>query len=312
MYDIPILLIFFNREEVVMQTLAMIKEARPERLYLACDGARDDVKEERAKIQTIREKVLSQIDWPCEVKTRFLDNNIGCSLGVCTAIDWLFQNEETGIILEDDCRPQRSFFPFMKEMLQRYKDDQRIGMVDGANYIKNYTIKDSYCFSKYKSTNGWGTWRRSWLNMDLDMQWRGTHYQPSIIKNIGYRAKDIRYWHYRLKAIDCGHVSAWDWQWYLTLSAQNQLSIFPKVSLISNIGFGKDATHTSFASNPDHYLAHQELSFPLYHPQYVLPDYDFDRCFYHANNTLYNRINQLIPFKLKRKVKNIIKSLCKR
>ena len=155
MYDIPILLIFFNREEVVMQTLAMIREARPERLYLACDGARDDVKEERAKIQTIREKVLSQIDWPCEVKTRFLDNNIGCSLGVCTAIDWLFQNEETGIILEDDCRPQRSFFPFMKEMLQRYKDDQRIGMVDGANYIKNYTIKDSYCFSKYKSTNGW-------------------------------------------------------------------------------------------------------------------------------------------------------------
>ena len=306
MYKIPILLVFFNREDVVLQTFSRIREVKPAKLYLACDGERNDREGEKQLVDNLRKKILAQVDWDCEVKTRFLDRNVGCSLGVSTAIDWLFENEEVGIILEDDCLPQKSFFQFMSEMLEKYMDDDRIGMVDGANYIKKYKIKDSYCFSKYKSTNGWGTWRRAWKNMDLNMSWRGTHYEDSIIKNIGYCAWDVKYWKYRLKAVDAKHVSAWDWQWYLTLSAQNQLSIFPKVSLISNIGFGEGATHTSFSTDANDYLASQELEFPLQHPKYVVPDYGFDKKFYKNNNTLYNRINQLIPFGLKRWLKRII------
>lgn len=308
MYQIPILLVFFNREDVVMRTFERIREVQPTKLYLASDGPRESRPGERQIVEDLRGRLLKQIDWPCDVRTRFLEENVGCSLGVSTAINWLFENEEVGIILEDDCLPQRSFFPFMAEMLERYKDDQRIGMVDGANYIRKYKIKDSYCFSKYKSTNGWGTWRRSWKNMDLDMTWRGTHYEPSIIKNIGYCAVDGRYWRYRLRAVDCKHVSAWDWQWYFTLSAQNQLSVFPKVSLISNIGFGEGATHTAFNVNQNRYMATQELEFPLQHPRYVVPDFDFDRCFYKNNNTLYNKVNQLIPFKIKRKIKSFLTS----
>lgn len=306
MYKIPILLVFFNRENIVMRTFERIRVAQPSKLYLACDGAREDHDGEQKVVENLRNTLLSKVDWECEVKTRFLDKNVGCSLGVSSAIDWFFENEEVGIILEDDCLPQKSFFPFMAEMLEKYKDDDRIGMVDGANYIKKYKIKDSYCFSKYKSTNGWGTWRRAWKNMDLDMTWRGSHYEDSIIKNMGYCAWDVRYWKYRLRAVDANHVSAWDWQWYLTLSAQNQLSIFPKVSLISNIGFGEGATHTSFSTDAKDYLASQELEFPLQHPKYVVPDYNFDKCFYKNNNTLYNRINQLIPFGLKRKIKTLL------
>ena len=119
MYNIPILLVFFNREDVVLQTFSRIREAQPAKLYLACDGAREGREGEKQVVDNLRDKLLKQVDWDCEVKTRFLDKNVGCSLGVSTAIDWLFENEEVGIILEDDCLPQKSFFPFMAEMLER-------------------------------------------------------------------------------------------------------------------------------------------------------------------------------------------------
>lgn len=310
MYNIPILLVFFNREDVVLQTFARIRETQPAKLYLACDGAREACEGEKQVVDNLRDKILSMVDWDCEVHTRFLDKNVGCSLGVSSAIDWLFENEEVGIVLEDDCVAQKSFFRFVEEMLEYYKNDNRIGLIAGYNPIDSkHKINGSYCFSKYKSTWGWATWRRVWKNMDLNMSWRDTDVAESIIKNMGYEGVDVRYWKYRLKAIDAEFVSAWDWQFFFSQAAQNQLTVYPKVSLISNIGFGEGATHTSFSAGVSDYLASQELEFPLQHPKYVVPDYDFDKCFYKNNNTLYNRINQLIPFGLKRKIKKII---CKR
>ena len=133
MYNIPILLVFFTRENTALRTFERIRKVQPKKLYLACDGAREDREGEKEVVDNLRDKLLKQVDWECEVKTRFLNKNLGCSLGVSSAIDWLFENEEVGIILEDDCLPQKTFFPFMEEMLVRYKDDDRIGMVDGAN-----------------------------------------------------------------------------------------------------------------------------------------------------------------------------------
>ena len=307
MYNIPILLVFFNREDVVLQTFSRIREAQPKKLYLACDGARENRPEEKQTVDNLRNKIISMIDWDCEVKTRFLDKNVGCSLGVSTAIDWLFDNEEVGIILEDDCVAQKSFFPFVEEMLEFYKNDERIGLIAGYNPIdEKYQIKTSYCFSKYKSTWGWATWRRVWENMDLNMSWRNSDVAESIIKNMGYEGVDVRYWKYRIKAVDAQFVSAWDWQFFFSQAAQNQLTVYPKVSLISNIGFGEGATHTSFSANANEYLTSQELEFPLQHPKYVVPDYGFDKRFYKNNNTLYNRINQCIPFGFKRWLKRII------
>lgn len=309
MYNIPILLVFFNREDVVMRTFERIRDVQPSKLYLACDGPRENCPGERLVVEALRERLLKQIDWPCDVRTRFLEKNVGCSLGVSTAIDWLFENEEVGIVLEDDCVAQKSFFAFAEEMLLRFAEDQRIGLVAGYNPIeKRCDIAGSYCFSRYKSTWGWASWRRVWQNMDLKMSWREDPMGESIIKNMGYEGVDVRYWKYRLKAIDRQFVSAWDWQFFFSQAAQNQLTIYPKVSLISNIGFGEGATHTAFNVNTGKYKATQELEFPLRHPRYVVPDFDFDRCFYRNNNTLYNRINQLIPFGLKREIKRFLTS----
>ena len=304
-YNIPILFVFFNRIDIAKESFAKIAQVKPSKLYLASDGGRNE--KEMVTVNKLRDVILSSIDWECEVKTLFQENNLGCSLGVSTAINWLFKNEEMGIILEDDCLVQNSFFPFMSEMLDRYKFDFRIGMIDGANYIKKVKISDSYCFSKYKSTNGWATWKRSWDNMDINMQWREGEYCDSVIANMGYRSKDLKYWKYHLKVIDAKEASAWDWQWYFTLSTQNQLSVFPAVSLVSNIGFGEGATHTTQKSTPKRYITDKNLSFPLKHPLYVLPNNIFDKAFYNDNNSILYTIKRYIPFGIKRILKKILR-----
>jgi hypothetical protein len=304
MYPVPILFIFFNRKEIALQSFERIKNCKPKTLYLASDGHRADILNEEEKVLDIRYAILSEIDWDCDVKTLFHDKNLGCRSAVCLAVHWLFSNEKQGIILEDDCMVQQSFFPFMQEMLEKYKDNSRIGMIDGANYI-SYPIKDSYCFSKYKSTNGWATWQRAWKNMDMDMNWLKTTHFQSVLKNMGYCGKDVRYWKYRLKVIDKNYASVWDWQWYFSLASQNQLSIFPKVSLVSNIGFGLAATHTAGKADKK-YFASDELTFPLTHPDFVLPDAGFDRAFYRSNNTFADFVKRYIPLGLKKKIKKWI------
>lgn len=307
MYDIPILLVIFSRKNEALKSLDQIRKTKPTHLYISGDGPREHVAGEKERVEETRKAVIDAIDWPCNVTTRFLDHNLGCSRGVYTAINWFFEHEEMGIIIEDDCVMRTSFFTFAKEMLERYKDDNRVGMVDGANYATGIDIPYSYTFSRYKACNGWATWRRAWLLMDIDMKWRQTEYEASVIANMGYKAKDMRYWRYRLKAIDIHDVSAWDWQWYFTLAAHNMLSIIPKHSLTTNIGFGEGATHTSTATAPDYFTSKHELEFPLHHPPYMAPYMPFEKAFYHSNNTLFNRIKQLFPFAFKNMIKRIVR-----
>lgn len=307
MYNIPILLIIFKRKDVALKTLASIKVAKPTKLYIAGDGARLNIADEKEKVDETRKAVLDAIDWDCEVKTRFSEENQGCCNGVYNAINWLFDNEDRGIIIEDDCIMQQSFFRYVDELLERYKDDKRIGMICGANYAKGVEIPDSYVFSRYKSCHGWATWRRAWKLMDLDMKWRDSPYFNSIISNMGYKAKDLNYWKYRLKAIDLKDVSAWDWQWYFTLAANNMLAINPKYSLTTNIGFGKEATHTSRAINPKEYIAQKDLTFPLVHPLHMTPYLPFEEAYYSQNDTMYEKVKRLIPFSLKIKIKKLLK-----
>lgn len=307
MYNIPILFIIFKRKDVALESFKSIKAVKPAKLYIAGDAARKKVNGEEIAVKETRQAILDAIDWDCEVKTLFQNENLGAGMGVYTAINWLFDNEEQGIIIEDDCVMRSSFFPFVEEMLERYANDTRIGMIDAANYITNVDIPHSYGFSRYKSTNGWATWRRAWQLMDIDMKWRGGVFEDSIIKNMGYKSKDVRYWKYRLKAVDLNDVSAWDWQWYFTLAAYNMLGIYPKYSLTTNIGFGVGATHTTESKTPDCYISHKDLEFPLDHPKYMVPYQPFERSFYHGNNTMFNRIKQLFPFGFKNFIKRLVR-----
>lgn len=303
MYKVPILFVIFNRPEIAAKSFLKIKEIAPQKLYIAQDGARNNVLDESKIVLETRERIMNMIDWPCDVKTLFQEQNLGCGRGVCTAISWLFNSEERGIILEDDCVVDLSFFKFMEEMLELYKDDQRIGMVAGSNLISSYReSRSSYFFSRYKSCWGWGTWRRSWINIDMDMKWRND-YLMDIINNSGYYAKGTSKWLHQLKCIDEDYVSAWDWQWYFSLAAQNQLCVYPSVNLVSNIGNDKNATHTSFGSIT---VKSQELKFPLTPPLYICPNERFDKAFWRDENKTLSRILRLIPNGLKSRAKDML------
>ena len=302
-YNIPILFIFFNREDIALKAFEMIRSVRPTRLYLSQDGPRiDRGEEEQRKLIRIRKHIIERIDWECTVHQRFMNKNLGCAMGVKTAIDWIFETEKYGIILEDDCVVSKSFFPFMEDILVRYKDDQRIGMVAGTNPIEKYRGRTSFHFSRFKSCWGWATWARAWKNMDMDMTWRETD-MMSVINNSGFNSRHNSKWHFQLKCIDRNHVSAWDWQWYFSLAAQNQLCVYPALNLVSNIGNDSEATHTTFG---DITRERHELPLPLTAPSIVAPDYHFDKMFDANENRLATMLARIIPHTLKGYIKRLI------
>jgi hypothetical protein len=275
-FNTAVLFLVFNRLDTAKEVFNAIRRARPPRLYIACDGARNGNEAEKVKVKELREYLTSNIDWKCEVNTLFRDKNLGCKLAVSSAIDWFFKHEEMGIIFEDDTLPDPSFFHYSEQLLVRYKDDQRVGMISGNNHIDYVDSTDSYMFSKYMWTWGWATWRRAWANYDIEMTFLDTSQKESIISGMGYGSRTSReYWEAAIDSMRSGKVNTWDYQWFFSLAAQNQLCIFPNGNLVSNIGFGGDATHCT-GEAPDNFTKLDTLTFPLKHPKYVVPNIDFE------------------------------------
>lgn len=301
MTNTPILFIIFNREDIAWRSFQTIRDARPTKLYIASDGPRNEA--ESKVVESTRHRILNAVDWQCEVKTLFQDENLGCGKGVYTAISWLFQNEEYGIILEDDCIASPTFFPFAEEMLVEYQTDERIGMIAGYNRFELRDYPYSYLFSRFKSCWGWATWRRAWENMDFNMDWRDTPYSESVIANSGYHHRDADKWNFELKCIDNKIVSAWDWQWFFSLARQNQLCIYPALNQVSNVGNDANATHTSFSHIECPY---KDLTFPILHPDAICPFEPFDKAFYQSDHTLYSYLVRIIPPKLKIQIKKLL------
>lgn len=274
-----VLFLVFNRLDTTQQVFQSIRQAQPPRLYIAADGARKDKEGEAEKVQAIRDYILENIDWSCEVKTLFREENLGCGESLNQAISWFFDYEEYGIIIEDDCLPVQSFYWFCEEILLKYINDDRIGIVVGTNHIsEEFALDKDYSFTKYKACWGWASWRRAWKYMDFSMQWRASTQAADIIRNMGPGRKTIKYYKEALKYIDNKQVDTWDWHWFFSLSAQNQLCVFPKYNLVSNLGFGDDATHT-FGTAPTAFLKVKDLNFPLKHPDFVLADFRYDICY---------------------------------
>lgn len=241
---------------------------------MAADGPKLDVPGEAEKVRQVREIVLNGVDWDCEVKTLFRDENLGCKYGVSGGIDWFFENEEEGIILEDDTLPSQSFFWFCQELLERYRDDKRIMSVSGDNFQNGITRGAcSYYFSRYNHIWGWASWRRAWEYYSVDMKlW------PDVAKNTGIeqlfeKKTDNIYWYNIFKNVYEGKIDTWDYQWTFVCWLQSGLTILPNVNLVQNIGFGMDATHTTTSREAS--KAYQ-LTYPLIHPEYMVRDVQAD------------------------------------
>ena len=242
MFETPILFLVFNRLDTTKQVFERIKQIRPICLYIAADGARESKEGEDKDCQIVREYIMNNIDWECEIKTLFRENNLGCRVAVSSAIDWFFDNVEQGIILEDDILPDLSFFVFCEQALKTYRNDDKVMHISGFN-IAPYLSKanESHFFSYFGSVWGWATWRRAWKHYDVDLK----NLEKDKNNVLEHFPKSLRKERYDLYLqLFQNKIDTWDLQWTFSRLSKNAVSIIAKNNLIENIGFGIDATHT--------------------------------------------------------------------
>ncbi len=289
-----VLFIVFNRPDVTAQVFAAIKQARPPRLYVAADGPRQNRSGESERCAEVR-AIVAGVDWPCEVKTLFHETNLGCKRAESSAMDWFFAQEEQGIILEDDCLPSQSFFWFCESCLNRYKDDERIFLISGYNKQNKWNQdKRDYFFSNLGGIWGWASWRRCWNHYDVEMKdidqfIAGNGFENVLGKELGGLRKNTIY-----NSIITNNLDTWDYQWAYARCKNNGLACVPAVSLIENIGFGDDATHT-FGSNDDNVKRH-DIDFPIKENIFVVPDRKYDELFFPNHSLLRRGLKRLAVF----------------
>lgn len=244
LYQTPILLLIFNRMSTTVRVFEKIKAQKPKYLFIASDGSREGKENEQAEVEKIRKYVLDQIDWDCEVKTLFRDKNLGCGVAPYTAITWFFDHVEKGIILEDDCLPLPGFFEFCEEVLNYYKDDERIYEISGHNLQAGKVRGDgSYYFSNYPGIWGWASWARAWKNYDYEMRDYEDFVRNNSISKVLPDIKQRKFW---MKLFNNAKKlgSWWDYQWVYTIWKNQGISIIPNANLVRNIGFDDGGTHT--------------------------------------------------------------------
>lgn len=281
----PVLLIVFDRPDTTQRVFDTIRQAKPKQLFVAADGPRKGKDGEAEKCRSARE-IVKQVDWDCEVRTLFQEENLGIRLGVPTAINWFFENVEEGIILEHDCVPHSTFFRFCEELLTKYRDDERIMMISGMNALGKWKSDiQSYHFSYIPPIWGWASWRRAWDGYDVDVKLWG---EPEVKNAIRNTICDTEQFNFFGKIFDRMYYdknhTAWDCSWLFQRLLYSGLSVVPSVNLISYIGFVEGAAWNLDPASPLVRLVVNlplySVSFPLQYPYGITNDRDFSRMAY--------------------------------
>lgn len=274
MLKTPVLFIIFNRPDTTQEVFEVIRKAMPERLYVAADGPRFAKEDEIDKCKQTK-AVIESINWPCEVKKLYRDQNLGCKIAVSSAIDWFFENEEEGIILEDDCVPDVSFFSYCEALLQTYRHDTRVMHISGTNFLfREPKTVYSYHFSKYVSIWGWASWRRAWKLYDPDLKNWPEYKREGLLANILQDEVENEYFTGIFDMLYAKKFDTWDLQWFYCVFFQHGLAVAPSRNLVKNIGFRPDATHTHSESKLSNLKQEQILK--IHHPPYMLVDIESD------------------------------------
>ena len=271
----PVAFIIFNRPAATRQVLNAIRVARPQQLYVIADAPRSNHPDDIAKCAATR-AIIEEIDWDCQVFKNYADQNLGCGLRVSSGLDWVFQQVECAIILEDDCLPDQTFFPYCTELLAHYQDDERIMHISGNNFqFGQLRGEASYFFSHYTHMWGWATWRRAWQYYDYDIvKWtdlRSINWLESRLETPAAVAN----WQQIFEQMYNAKIDTWDYQWTFACWQNNGLCIHPQVDLVTNIGFTSEGTHT-IRPNQFANLPLGEIQFPLKHPVEVIRDRNAD------------------------------------
>lgn len=267
----------FNRPDTTQRVFEEIRRVRTPRLLVIADGPRADKPDDFDNCQAVRQ-IIETVDWPCQVIKNYSDVNLGCKVRIFSGLDWVFEQVEEAIILEDDCLPNIDFFKFCESNLSTYRTDTRIMMISGTNFIGKWFKGDaSYHFSILGGIWGWASWRRAWqLNDPQISYWKNSH-----VRNLVRLLFDNkRFYSARSQAYQLvmdGKIDTWDFQWGLSRLVNSGLSIVPAVNLIANIGFNDDATHTTDSMSPLASLKTYNIQYPLVHPDFVMADKSYDQ-----------------------------------
>lgn len=287
--DIPVALVFFNRPEPLEEVFKAIKECKPSILFLIQDGARETNKTDLINIEKCK-RIVEQIDWECKVYKNYSNENLGCGMRIYSGISWCFEYVDRLCIIEDDCKPTMQFFLFAKELLEMYKDDQRVDMISGMNNLEIYSeTKTSYIFSETGSIWGWATWKRAWSKIDYNLSLIDDEEAIRLLTNY---IKPYRLRKYLIKEgknkrsliQNSTRLTSWSYQRGINMYLNSGLIIVPTKNLVSNIGLTDDSVHSvnSIKKIPKafqklFFMKTYDIDFPLVHPKYIIRDLYFDR-----------------------------------
>ncbi len=275
MYKTPILFIVFNRPDVTKRVFDAIRMVKPTKLYIAADGPRSN-KVGDAKLCEETRKIIENVDWPCEVKLLFQEKNLGGKKGPIVALDWFFENEEEGIILEHDCLPSEDFFIFCRELLEKYRNTDKVKMISGDNFQFGKKYGDaSYYFSNFPHIWGWATWRRVWREYDGNIKTYPDFKKNNKIAQIFKKRRVQKYWLNLFDKLYDNKLDVWDGQVAYTIYDHQGVAVLPNVNLVSNIGFSEEATHTK---DPNDILSNipTEKIGTIIHPESIVVNSEAD------------------------------------
>ena len=285
-FNTPILLITFNRPEHTRRVLTEILKQEPQMLYVCQDGAREGNENDRIKCQEVRD-VIDELTSAYvamhpnfSLFTLYSSLNLGCGPGPQAGITWFFENVEQGIIMEDDCLPHPDFFGYCEQLLERYKDDERVQFINSTLYHDRWKCEGSYGYGHYMVTGAWAAWRRTWQGFDLDLLGLNARKFKKQVLRLTKNRAEANWWYFKVKEIqrDKAKKSYWDYQMQIHLFRNNALTIYPKVNLISNIGFDAEGTHTTWNDGRGDKSVFPIL--PLEHPTTMTVDCAMDaECF---------------------------------
>lgn len=307
MLDISVCLIFFNRPEKLKFVFEQIKRIKPTKLFLVQDGPRNsNYEEDTQNIHKCR-KIVENIDWDCKVYKNYSDENLGCGLRPATGITWAFENTDKLIIIEDDCVPDISFFPFCKKLLIKYEKNNKIHLISGMNLLNSCDSNHSYLFSQVCTIGAWATWKRVWNQYDFSIKkFENKSNQKKLKENIKFKnVIKQKFWAWNLtreKYKNNEKINWWDYQFHFLLYYKNGLGIVPRVNLINNIGYGVDSTNVSKKEEGLHFnLEQYSIESKLKHPTEIKQNFEFDQKIYQLQKIKINKF-KIFFSKIKRKI----------
>lgn len=265
-FNTPILVIIFNRPHFVRSLFDEIKKQKPRQLFIFCDGARKDKPGEEELLRKSKSIFEQQIDWDCDLKTNYLKENKGAGRAIVGAIKWFFENVEQGIIFEEDCLPHQDFFPYCEELLQRYKDDERVIFIGGNNFYDRKITSYSYYFSAYPHIWGWAAWRKTIDGYSFDVDNISNKEIRTLLSRYFDSWHEREYWYDRFRLVRKNRINSWDYQLAFNIWRNNGVSIIPAVNLVKNVGFDKNALHTKSSNAKSANLTLNSI-LPLIHPR---------------------------------------------